>query len=762
MNVVRRISLILCLSIAIISITGCNRSDSGKSDPSVSVSAQEKTEFSLNTDGPVSYFGSVVIDTLTSENANKQTVYGGLVTDSDIWVLVGTEEGFFMEEFSLQGDRKDRFKLDCEATSIPYCMLFEYESSILIAFSDYNELRVLSFDPDTHSTATVIDPKMDDDMRFGEVIALRDNVLYVSMWSTSGVTSCRGYDLSDGSLKMKLDDDVLTECFFWNGEQLYTLGQQLSPTEYELLFVDSEMKLKQAGTIELPEYPKCLRNIDGKQYLENESGIWMLEESTGSWRRFADWNHAAVSQVGKQEYTISREGSSIFVWDRHESKSAFLFPDDDPAEGKIVLKVAGEMITYNEKYQWIMETFNKKSEKYAIELVDYESILDPNCFLDSEGYVDYTAYKNALDDQLWKVLMDGDGPDIFIRNRFYLDGSGRIDTKFFEYGGLFMDLKPAYDSMGTAWKDQYLTNLTDEMENNGTLYTIPLFYTLLSLEKEKDCNMDKTATYVSWAEYMDQHADGRALKWTTGSDYLRSTLCYDLSSFIDEEKHEARFDTPEFRALLHLAKEHCLSSQEIENASERQCVFGSWTLCAEYTGEIISGSYESRSSREPYGYLSASGAGMCFWPTESVSVSTSCKDEEGAWEFICFLLSADCQEYDMRNPNYSLGDYPVRWDSLEELFEFLENPLDHEDFWKRKAEGADNWSIDQQPALTEEEKNAFLETIRSAHMVFYPDIEIIDIVMEETAPWFSDQKSMDEVIDLLNKRVQLVLDERRT
>ena len=116
----------------------------------------------------------------------------------------------------------------------------------------------------------------------------------------------------------------------------------------------------------------------------------------------------------------------------------------------------------------------------------------------------------------------------------------------------------------------------------------------------------------------------------------------------------------------------------------------------------------------------------------------------------------------MRNPNYSLGDYPVRWDSLEELFEFLENPLDHEDFWKRKAEGADNWSIDQQPALTEEEKNAFLETIRSAHMVFYPDIEIIDIVMEETAPWFSDQKSMDEVIDLLNKRVQLVLDERRT
>lgn len=762
MNVVRRISLILCLSIAIISITGCNRSDSGKSDPSVSVSAQEKTEFSLNTDGPVSYFGSVVIDTLTSENANKQTVYGGLVTDTAIWILVGNEQGFFMEEFSLQGDRKDRFKLDCEAGAIPYCMMFEYESSILIAFSDYNELKVLSFDPDTHSTATVIDPKMDDDMRFGEVIALRDNVLYVSMWSTSGVTSCRGYDLSDGSLKMKLDDNALTECFFWNGEQMYTLGQQLSPTEYEILFVDSEMKLKQAGTIELPEYPKCLRNIDGKQYLENESGIWMLEESTGSWRRFADWNHAEVSQVGKQEYTISKEGSSIFVWDRNESKSAFLFPEDDPTEGKIVLKVAGNMITYNEKYQWIMETFNKKSEKYAVELVDYESILDPNGFLDPEGYVDYSAYSDALDDQLWKVLMNGDGPDIFIRDQFYSDSSGRIDTRFFEYGGLFMDLKPACESMGPAWKDQYLTNLTDVMENDGALYTIPLFYRLRALEKEKDCNLDQMATYVSWAEYMDQHADGRALKWTTGSDYLRSTLCYDLSSFIDEEKHEARFDTPEFRALLHLAKEHCLSSQEIENASERQCVFGSWTLCAEYTGEIISGSYESRSSREPYGYLSASGAGMCFWPTESVSVSTSCKDEEGAWEFICFLLSADCQEYDMRNPNYSLGDYPVRWDSLEELFEFLENPLDHEDFWKRKAEGADNWSIDQQPALTEEEKNAFLETIRSAHMVFYPDIEIIDIVMEETAPWFSDQKSMDEVIDLLNKRVQLVLDERRT
>lgn len=762
MNVVRRISLILCISIAITSLTACKRSQSEKTDSSVPVTAQSQTSLSLNPDGPVSYFGSVVIDTQIVENANKQTVYGGLVTDSDIWVLVGTEEGFFMEKFSLQGSMEDRIKLDFGAYSADYCMLFKHEDSILFALSNYSEMSVYTFDPDTRSTAPVIHVNMDDDMRFGEVIALRDNTIYVSMWAPSGNISCRGYDLTDGSVKMKLADSAQTECFFWKGEQLYTLGQQLSPTEYELLSVNSEMKLKQAGTITMPEYPRCLRNIDGKQYLESGSGIWILEESTGSWRQFVDWNHAEVSQAGKDEYTVSKDGSSIFVWERHEMKAAFLFPDDDPTEGKTILKVAGEMITYNEKYQWIMETFNKKSEKYAIELVDYESILDPNGFLDSEGYVDYTAYKNALDDQLWKVLMNGDGPDIFIRNRFYLDGSGRIDTKFFEYGGLFMDLKPAYDSMGTAWKDQYLTNLTDAMENNGALYTIPLFYTLLSLEKEKDCNMDKTATYVSWAEYMDQYADGRALIWSSGPDYLRDTLCHDLSSFIDKEKHEAHFDNPEFRALLHLAKEHCLSSQEIENVTQRECVLRNWTLIAEYTGEIISGSYESWPSRDPYGCLSASGVEMCFWPIENVSVSANCKDEEGAWEFICFLLSADCQEYDMRNPNYSLGDYPVRWDSLEELFEILENPLEHEDFWKRKAEGADNWSIDQQPALTEEEKNAFLETIRSAHMVFYPDIEIIDIVMEETAPWFSDQKSMDEVIDLLNKRVQLVLDERST
>ena len=759
MNVVRRFALILCLSIAITSLTACKRSHSENADSSVCASSQGQSEFFVDSDAPVSYFGSVVVDTKITDNANKQTVYGGLVTDSDIWVLVGNEEGLCMEEFSLQGSMESNVNLECGAFAPAYCMLFEQESSILIAFSDYGEVRVLSFDPDTRSTALVIHANMDDDMRFGEVIGLRDNVVYVSVWNPSSGFSCRGYDLSDGSVKMRPDTNPQSELFFWKGEQLCTLGQQLGHAEYELLSLNSENKFEQAGTITLPEYSRCMRNIEGKQYLQNGSGIWILEESTGCWKQLVDWNHAEVSQVGKEEYTVSKDGSSIFVWDRHEMKAAFLFPDDDPTEGKIVLKVAGELITYDEKYQWIKDTFNKQSEKYAVELVDYESILDPYGYLDSEGYVDYDAYEKALDDQLWKMLMNGDGPDIFVRD---YPNSRRINSKFFEYGGLFMDLKPAYESMGTSWKDQYLTNLTDAMENDGALYTIPLFYRMLSFEKAKDCNLNQTATYVNWAEYMDQYADGRALIWSSGPDYLRDTLCYDLSAFVDEEKHEARFDTPEFRALLHLAKEHCLSSQEIEKVTQRECVLSDWTLVADYTGEIISGSYESGSSREPYGYISASGAGMCFWPSESVSVSASCKCEEGAWEFICFLLSEDCQEYDMRNPSYSLGNYPVRWDSLEELFEILENPLDHEDFWKRKAEGADNWSIDQQPALTEEEKNTFIETIRSTHMVRYPDIEIIDIVMEETAPWFSDQKSMDEVIDLLNKRVQLVLNERAT
>ena len=759
MNIVKRISLILCISTAITSLTACKRSHSGNADSSACAASQGQSEFFVDSDAPVSYFGSVVVDTKITDNANKQTVYGGLVTDSDIWVLVGNEEGLCMEEFSLQGSMESSVNLDCGAFAPAYCMLFEQESSILIAFSDYGEVRVLSFDPDTRSTALVIHANMDDDMRFGEVIGLRDNVVYVSVWNPSSGFSCRGYDLSDGSVKMRPDTNPQSELFFWKGEQLCTLGQQLGHAEYELLSLNSENKFEQAGTITLPEYSRCMRNINGKQYLENGSGIWILEESTGCWRQFVDWNHAEVSQVGKEEYTVSKDGSSIFVWDQHEIKAAFLFPDDDPAEGKIVLKVAGELITYDEKYQWVKDTFNKQSEKYAVELVDYESLLDPYGYLDSEGYVDYDAYEKALDDQLWKMLMNGDGPDIFVRD---YPNSRRINSKFFEYGGLFMDLKPAYESMGNSWKDQYLTNLTDAMENDGALYTIPLFYFLKLYEKDMDCKMDLSATYVSWDEYMDQYAEGRALMWETGPDFLRETLCYDLSSFVDEENHVARFDTPEFCALLQLAKKHCLSQQEFDNISQRECILHWSSFVAEDIPSILHDDYLSSINRERYGFISASGVEMCFWPSESVSVSASCKCEEGAWEFICFLLSEECQSYDIRNPRYSLGDFPVRWDSMEAMFEFLENPLEHEAFWRYRAIGADNWSIEDEPALSEEAKTAFVETIRSTHMVDYPDIEIIDIVMEETAAWFSDQKSMDEVIDLLNKRVQLVLDERAT
>ncbi len=751
----RFVVLLLSFCFVMSALVGCN-SSSSQSSETADETVNSDTPFTLSKE-EAPYNGSVVLDTTISENHFHQ-VFGGTITDSSLWVVVCEEErtsdvfksSLLLEEFSRTGERLNTYPLDFP--EIGYvCDICKQGNSLIIASCSYNVFNVVSFDLTTHkSTPIQLQSVSDIGMSYCQVIALNDQEVFVSMQNSLGEYSCRGYNLSDGSIKMELATTCPTEHFFWEDEQLYTLGQETGRNEYELFKVNEENKLEQSGKIQLPPYVGRMYNTGNKQYMLADRGIWNLEQTTHTWKEMVNWNYVDASQFDKTEYAVSQDGQSFLVWDKDNKNVGFLFPDKDPKTGKVVLTVLGNWIKDSEKFQWVVSEFNKQNEKYAIELLDYEDILSPDDYLDDEGYVDYDAYWETFDDYIWKDIVKGEGPDIIIDSY----------RKNFEYGGLFADLKPLYDDMGEEWKRQYNVSIIELMENHGELFSIPTSYNIQRDFLTQDCNISSNATYQDWLQYMNEYADGRVIFYQTGSEFLRRILCYDLETFVDDKNSIAQFDSPDFYALLQLSKDHCLSQYEYENNMDRECMMLSVCWLAEDISWLLNGSYPGYPNH--YGCISASGGTNIYNPNEMVSVSTSCKDMEGAWEFICFLLSPEVQEYNLNHAEYSLGDFPVRWDSMDKLFEFLKHPEEHEAFWALKNETVDDWSIEDVVPLTDEESEAFVELVKSTHLVYYPDTEIIDIVMEETAPYFAGQKSEDEVIEIINNRVQLLLNERST
>ena len=96
------------------------------------------------------------------------------------------------------------------------------------------------------------------------------------------------------------------------------------------------------------------------------------------------------------------------------------------------------------------------------------------------------------------------------------------------------------------------------------------------------------------------------------------------------------------------------------------------------------------------------------------------------------------------------------------MLDFLKHPEEHENFWRERNAEDPDWKIDDEVPLTDEESRKFVELVESLHLVEYPDTEIIDIIMEETGPYFAGQKSEEEVISIITNRVRIILEERET
>lgn len=74
------------------------------------------------------------------------------------------------------------------------------------------------------------------------------------------------------------------------------------------------------------------------------------------------------------------------------------------------------------------------------------------------------------------------------------------------------------------------------------------------------------------------------------------------------------------------------------------------------------------------------------------------------------------------------------------------------------------WGIGEEYTFrtpTEEEVQFVRELIESASKVQVTDSKITEMIFEEAQPFFQGQKSVEEIADIIQSRVQLYMDERQ-
>ena len=346
---------------------------------------------------------------------------------------------------------------------------------------------------------------------------------------------------------------------------------------------------------------------------------------------------------------------------------------------------------------------------------------------------------------------------------------------------LYVDLAPYFDLNGQSFRDQYFMNAIDAAKTGDALYRMPLDIKASGIVTASS-NVPKGQigfTFDQYKKFVNDVCNGidpvsRTPDFEMSkSDYF-STLFMNMSDiYIKDGKVDITGD--EFRQLMlfvdeygsdegvddtgipGMVTEHNRSISEVE--AELDSVLGgnkaeiNGKLGAVYGNFYSFDNYLDRYERfgnemGVYGLPSYDGRGPMTESEQFVSVSADTKYPDACADFVKLLISYDIQCLKESNP--------VNRDALRTV---TEKKLE-----KYNSEIDRNLKYDPslaKPKLTKDAVDKYIDILSSAYSGTNAGGAVHDILREESSSYFNGAKSMDDVIRVMQKRLQTVLDEAK-
>lgn len=435
--------------------------------------------------------------------------------------------------------------------------------------------------------------------------------------------------------------------------------------------------------------------------------------------------------------------------ENNDSKGALFTkknPEDIPDKSVIVL--AGTYVGYDIKSHVV--NFNKSNDEYRVVLKEYESYNTRD---------DYNAGFTKLNND----IISGQMPDILIA-----DSSLPIENYISK--GLIADIGKLIEQDEELSQVEFLENVFNAYSIDDTLYyVVPYFYVQSFMGKTSKLGDRDTWTIQEFIDFADSLPEDTNVIGELTRDYFMSMVMqYNGNDFIDMATGKCSFDSEDFISMLEFAKtlpeelsedyygEDYWMNYESQYREDRTILMPTHIASMRDMNTYMNGYFGEDVTF--IGFPTSSGNGSIISAYDSFVLSSKSKILDGAWEFVRYYLTDEYQK------SMDWG-FPVSKEVfMEKAKEGLGRP-----YWVNEngeKEYYDNyWTVNGESVmldpLTQEQLDQLIEVVTSADDVSYYNEDIQNIINEEAAAFFEGQKSVQEVVKIIQSRAQIFVDENR-
>ena len=385
---------------------------------------------------------------------------------------------------------------------------------------------------------------------------------------------------------------------------------------------------------------------------------------------------------------------------------------------------------------WVDYIFREQVSQFNMENSTYQIIVE-DC-TDPEALEDFA--------RLTSVQMNaGKGPDILYGADLMEDYIAGMLEK-----GALEDLKPYMERDGVREEDYFPLTFSAWRQGEriyGINYRGGASQTTIKEEvlgsretPDMETLIDALLAREGECLYMSEWASGQVLKnWMRGTE--------SLFGMVDWEQGSCDFNTPLFHKMLEAAArygDNGRKNAELAVAAGNgysNVLYFSGSAELEAQGRVISGTQFD------------DGCYASFNVMEILAVNVNSSHKEGAWEFIRFLLSDEIQG--AKKDAYTI---PVSYHAFEEWLPWCIAEMTV----RKYVNGVPGYAPTFEGEEVSKERQAeYRQMLEEARPLPIRTKFILEVILDEAQDYFDGYKSTDEVIQVINNRVQLYLDENQ-
>ncbi len=421
----------------------------------------------------------------------------------------------------------------------------------------------------------------------------------------------------------------------------------------------------------------------------------------------------------------------------------------NPNVGKTMLTAA--VMDYLDFYtaQAVVD-FNNTNTEYFVAISDKYSVNDFYNDIDYDEDTDWEQLsldaQSTISNQLAIDLIAGDGPDIIIN---------AMEFRQLNNSDYLLDLSDYLENT-----DAYFSNVIDASMTDGKLYQMPLCFSVQGIRTDasKVENGQIGFTFDQYNEFVDEVCNGDNPIMLGQLDFFTSVIIGMNDVF--EDGGSVNYDCDAFREFAEYVKDNVNEEFDFgdEYWGEAYYEGGDTTVeTAEYTTVSSFSSFigwDYSSTAVLLGIPSYDARGPMIRCGYSAAISAETASPDGCWAFISTLIDTPCQE------GFASYGCPINVEAFENIAEIAleaHNASVRESLQWYTQEEIIQYGISE---LDSSVIDTYRNTMMSASVLASMDAAVQTILREEMPAYFSGQKSIDEVIDIIQDKVQTYINER--